>query len=96
MFNDLDYHFVNPVELFIQPGHYVIRMLYSQGISYNRILGSENPRNVWQLFAEKYYLYRGTPTGTWLDQEMQEVLCVTEKLAGDSADRIYDQIADAG
>jgi glucuronate isomerase len=91
-FSNPNYHFKNPVELFIQPDHYVIRMLYSQGITYDRILTSENPRAVWQLFASNYFLYRGTPSGIWLDHEMWEVFGVKEKLTGDSADRIYDQI----
>ena len=33
LFADPDYHFGSPVDLLIIPDHYVLRMLYSQGIS---------------------------------------------------------------
>lgn len=94
-FSDPHYRFGNPLELFIQPDHYVLRMLYSQGISYDQILAPQDPRRVWRLFADHFYLYRGTPTGLWLTHEMEQVFGIQEKLTGDSADRIYDQMAAA-
>ncbi len=59
--------FPDPAKLFIQPDHYVHRMLYSQGIKLEDLeIGKaviENPRRVWKLFADHYYLFRGTPHG---------------------------------
>ena len=92
LFSDAARSFGNPVELLIQPDHYVLRMLYSQGISYDRLLSKDNPRQVWQLFAEHFYLYRATPSGMWFSHALEAVFGVEEKLDGDSAARIYEQI----
>ena len=32
---------------------------------------------IWQRFAEHYYLFRGTPTGAWLDHELHELFGVS-------------------
>ncbi len=102
MFADPDYSFGSPADLLIIPDHYVFRMLYSQGVPLEA-LGvprrdggpvESDHRKIWQTFADHFYLFRGTPTGIWLTQELVEVFGVTEKLTGASAMRIYDQIAD--
>ena len=58
--------FPDPATLFVQPDHYVFRMLYSQGVSMDDLeIGQpevEDPRKVWRIFASHYYLFRGTPT----------------------------------
>ncbi len=92
LFSDPERRFGDPAELLIQPDHYVLRMLFSQGIPFERLLDRENPRQVWQLFAENFYLFRGTPSGMWLEHELESVFGVTEKLDEISASRIYDQI----
>ena len=43
LFSDAQATFGNPAELFIQPDHYVFRMLYSQGISLERLGISPSP-----------------------------------------------------
>ena len=92
--------FPEPAALLISPDHYIHRMLYSQGIEMER-LGiptldgtpvETDPRRVWQIFAEHYYLFRGTPTGAWLDYELYDLFGVRRKLDGESAGFIYDQI----
>ncbi len=101
MFADPDYSFGSPADLLIVPDHYVFRMLYSQGVSMEA-LGiprrdggkvEKDHRKVWQTFAEHFHLFRGTPTGMWLVHELLSVFAVEEKLCGESAQRIYDQIA---
>lgn len=92
LFSDPERRFDDPVALLIQPDHYVLRMFYSQGFSYEQLLSKENPRQIWQLFGENFYLFRGTPSGVWLTHELESVFGVTEKLNGASAARIYDQI----
>ena len=52
-----------------------------------------DPRRIWQRFAEHYYLFRGTPTGIWFDHALSAVFGVREKLTGETAQAIYDQIA---
>jgi glucuronate isomerase len=132
LFSDPQATFGNPAELFIQPDHYVFRMLYSQGIFLERLgispaQGDErrpspyslppagegaretsfpaqtgeggnavedDPRKVWQLFADNFYLFRGTPTGLWLTYELYYVFGVRQKLNGQTAQAVYDQVAD--
>ena len=101
LFADPDYVFGSPADLLIIPDHYVFRMLYSQGIPLEKLGvprrdGGEvetDHRKIWQTFAENWPLFRGTPTGMWLNHELVSVFDVEEKLTGESAQRIYDQIA---
>ena len=93
LFSSPNGSFGSPVELLIQPDHYVLRMFYSQHISYETLLSkTEDPRKIWQIFAENFYLFRGTPSGLWFTHAIESVFGVTEKLNPDSAHRIYDQI----
>lgn len=89
--------FPDPAKLFVQPDHYVYRMLYSQGVSMDDLeIGIpelKNPRKVWRLFAEHYYLFRGTPTRMWLDYAFQELFGLTERLSVKTADHYYDIIS---
>jgi glucuronate isomerase len=97
---DENVSFGTPADLLIIPDHYVFRMLYSQGIRLEdlgvpRMDGSpveKDHRKVWQIFADQFYLFRGTPTGAWLAHELSCVFGIDEKLTGQTAQRIYDQI----
>lgn len=103
LFSDPRARFGNPAELLIIPDHYVFRMLYSQGVPMEtmgipRRDGGEveqDPRRIWQLFADHYHLFRGTPTGMWINQELVQIFGVREKLTPASAQAIYDQLAEA-
>ncbi len=102
VFADPDYSFGTPTDLFIIPDHYVFRMLYSQGIALERlgILArdgtpvEQDHRRIWQLFADHYYLFRGTPTGMWINDELSAVFGIDQKLSAQTAQAIYDEIAD--
>jgi glucuronate isomerase len=91
--------FPNPSALFIQPDHYIFRMLYSQGVSMES-LGipqvdgeqSADPREVWRIFAKHYYLFRGTPTRLWIDYAFAENFGLKERLTEQNADEYYDLI----
>ena len=92
--------FGTPADLFIIPDHYVFRMLYSQGIPLENLGISrkdggpveQDHRKVWQIFSDHFYLFRGTPTGAWLADELHSVFGVEEKLTRQTAQTIYDQI----
>jgi glucuronate isomerase len=90
--------FPDPAKLFVQPDHYVYRMLYSQGISLDDLeIGVpelKNPRKVWRIFAEHYYLFRGTPTRIWLDYAFSQLFGLTARLSVKNADCYYDTIAE--
>ena len=92
--------FPNPAALFIQPDHYIFRMLYSQGISLEslgipQVDGKENadPREVWRIFARNYYLFRGTPTRLWLDYAFSQLFGLNDRLSPANADEFYEVIA---
>jgi glucuronate isomerase len=97
-----DRPFPEPATLIVVPDHYVFRMLYSQGVPLER-LGiatrdgtpvEQDPRAIWQLFADHYHLFRGTPTAAWLDYEFVEVFGVRQRLTGVTAGSVYDEIAE--
>jgi glucuronate isomerase len=97
---DEDATFGTPADLLIIPDHYVFRMLYSQGIPLESLGipccdGSTvelDHRKIWQIFADNSYLFRGTPTGVWLAQELHELFGIQEKLNGKTAQAIYGQM----
>jgi len=89
-----------PVELLITSDHYVLRMLYSQGIPLEA-LGiapldggpvERDHRQIWQVFGDNFYLFRGTPTGLWLAYAFNQVFGIEEKLTGATAQAVYDQL----
>ena len=94
--------FAEPAALIVQPDHYILRLLYSRGVPLEalgvpRRDGGDapveaDPCKVWQRFADHYYLFRGTPTGAWLDYELHEVFGIRDRLSGETAPRIYDEI----
>jgi glucuronate isomerase len=99
-----DQPFSDPSSLFIQPDHYIFRMLYSQGISMESLgipqsdgkqpdgKQQADPREVWRIFAKNYYLFRGTPTRLWLDYGFEKLFGLNERLNGNNADEFYDAI----
>ncbi len=93
-----DEPFADPARLFIIPDHYIFRMLYSQGISLDELgLGTaslDDPRRVWRIFAQHYYLFRGTPTRLWLDFAFQELFGLSARLSPENADQYYDTIVE--
>src|ERR1700691_2974907 len=90
--------FPDPATLFVQPDHYVFRMLYSQGVSMDDLgIGQpvvKEPRRVWRFSASRYYLFRGTPTRIWLDYAFQELFGLKERLSEKTADYSFDVIAE--
>ncbi|MEL6103530.1 MAG: glucuronate isomerase [Pseudomonadota bacterium] len=95
-----DQPFPNATDLLITPDHYVLRMLASQGISYEtlgvpRADGSRaevDPRAVFQFFANNYHLFAGTPSRVWLDHALYEVLGVPTRLKAETADTVFDHV----
>jgi len=100
LFADPDCRFGSPTEMFLIPDHYIVRMLYSQGIAMEDLAltrrdggaTERDPRRAWQRFAEHFYLFRGTPTGIWLREELADLFGVRQALDRTNAQAIYDQI----
>ncbi len=102
LFSDPYYSLGSPADLLIIPDHYAFRMLFSQGIPIEslgvpRLDGGpveSDHRKIWQTFADHFHLFRGTPTGLWINHELFDTFGVREKLCSETAQAIYDQISD--
>ncbi len=94
--------FPDPAALLVIPDHYVYRMLYSQGIALEslgvpRIDGhtvEQDARKIWRLFAQHWYLFRGTPTQLWFNHVLYDVFKIRDRLTPESADAIFDSVAE--
>ncbi len=97
--------FPNPTALFLQPDHYIFRMLYSQGISLESLgvpqQGAKgdptapaqiDPREAWRIFARNYFLFRGTPTRLWIDYAFEKQFGLKDRLSENNADEYYETI----
>lgn len=90
--------FGNATELLLTPDHYLFRMLHSQGIALEQLgVGnpSADPRAAWRLFAERYHLFRGTPSRIWLDWVFARAFGIDVRLDGSTADLYFDSITAA-
>lgn len=93
-----DDNFGNAAELLLHPDHYVFRMLYSQGVALEDLgIGNPDakPRESWRLFAERYHLFRGTPSRMWLDWVFAEAFGLDVQFGAETADHYYDHITAA-
>lgn len=90
--------FSNATELLLIPDHYLFRMLFSQGIPLEA-LGLDgspvDPRAAWRLFAERYFLFRGTPSRLWLDWVFASVFGLDVRLDAETSDLYFDTITAA-
>ena len=101
-----DYQFGSPVDLLIIPDHYIFRMLYSQGVPLEQLgivpsgspadasgqPAAEDHRQIWRMVCERWHLFRGTPTGVWMRDELADVFGIRQKLNRENADAIYDAL----
>ena len=100
LFADPDYRFGSPVDLLIIPDHYIFRMLYSQGISLDSLgiptvtgeSAASDHRVIWQLVCDHWHLFRATPTGIWIRDELADVFGISRKLNSANAMAIYDEL----
>jgi glucuronate isomerase len=84
-----------PGRLFVTTDHYVVRMLYSQGVPLERAgLGEADvdDRAIWQVLADNVQLYALTPTGLWLRETLATVFGIDEPLESAGAQAIYTRI----
>ena len=95
-----DKNFPNPSELLIIPDHYIFRMFYSQGIKLESLGiptedGSKievNPRKIWQIFCENYFLFSGTPTKMWLSYVFKKIFGIDDHPNKNNSMKLYDHI----
>jgi glucuronate isomerase len=96
-----DRPFDSPATELVTKDHYVLRMLYSQGVPLEALgvepLDGSPPatdgRQIWRELATRYALFRGTPSKLWLDHTLEEIFGVEEPLGAKNADAVYDEIS---
>lgn len=99
---DPEARFGSPAELLVIPDHYVLRLLYSQGVPLEdlgvpRLRGAgrqDDHRRVWRQFCAHFHLFRGTPSGLWLRDELESVFGLPDKPGAANADALYDALAE--
>jgi glucuronate isomerase len=98
-----DQPFGDPAGLLVTPDHYVTRVLHSHGVPLWRLgLHSSDPsdpapaapREIWRTLCEHWWAFRATPSRYWLEAELAEVFGVTVRPSAETADAIYDQLAE--
>lgn len=97
-----DAPFEDAVSLLLTPDHYLLRMLYSQGVRLEALGLKPNDggayetdrRKIWRLFASQYHIFRGTPSQVWLNHTFATVFGIDRRLTAETADHYYDLIAE--
>ncbi|MEE9346827.1 MAG: glucuronate isomerase [Robiginitomaculum sp.] len=91
-------NFTDAASLLVTPDHYVVRMLYSQGVSLADLgVGNSgaDPREIWRKFASHYTLFAGTPSAMWMGHVFANVFGFKDQLCAQTADDYFDKIGAA-
>lgn len=95
-----DVPFEDPTSLLITPDHYVTRMLHAQGVQLADLgvgqqdFSAEQSRQAFRLLCTHWKAYRGTPVKFWLESELGEIFGIDLEPSAQTADIIYDAIAE--
>jgi glucuronate isomerase len=95
-----DEPFPDPATLFVTPDHYVTRLLHADGVSLEALgvgksaISEQESREVWRRLCEHWAIFRGTPVRYWLEHELVEIFDVAVRPSAQTADMIYDQVAE--
>jgi glucuronate isomerase len=95
-----DEPFADPASLLVTPDHYVTRLLHASGVPLDALgvgrgqLAEAEAREVWRQLCSHWDAYRGTPVRYWLEAELAEIFEVSVRPSAETADAIYDQVAD--
>lgn len=103
LFVNPDTRFTDPTALFVTSDHYVLRMLVSQGFSFEQLglsqAGDEeepyDPQAVWQIFCDHFHCFDGTPSGLWIENSLAMVFGIDEKPNSFNVTSIYNEIQSA-
>jgi glucuronate isomerase len=95
-----DEPFADPASLLVTPDHYVTRLLHASGVQLDALgvgrgqLAEAEAREVWRLLCSHWDVYLGTPVRYWLEAELAEIFEISLRPSAQTADAIYDQVAD--
>lgn len=92
--------FPDPTALLISPDHYIFRLLHAAGVPLAQLgvgahpLDADESRAAWRAFCAHWPLFRGTPSRFWMESVLSSIFAVTERPSAETADAIYDRVAD--
>jgi len=94
--------FPDPSQLFVTPDHYIFRMLVSHGYSLGELginssrknTDRPRPRDIWKIFSDNYYLFRGTPSEIWLNYSFEKVFGISKPLNSETGEFYFDFLQD--
>lgn len=95
-----DVPFRDPASLLITPDHYINRMMHARGVDLAELgvgqgdLSQEASRRAFRLLCEHWTAFHGTPVRYWLENELVDIFGVTARPSPETADQIYDRIAE--
>ncbi len=95
-----DTPFTDPTSLLITPDHYVNRLLHAHGVALSDLGVGQGPltepqsREAFRIVCGRWPAYRGTPVRFWLDAQLADIFGVKLRPTAETADQIYDQIAE--
>jgi len=96
-----DIPFSDPVSLLISPDHYITRLLHANGASLSALgvppgtpLPEPKARAAWRIFCAGWPLFAGTAMKYWMEAVLVDVFGVDVRPSADTADTIYDTIAE--
>ena len=95
--------FTDPVSLLVSPDHYITRLLHASGVSLSALgvppataqLSPAQARAAWRTFCAGWPLFAGTPMKYWMEAVLVDVFGVGLRPSAETADAIYDTIAEA-
>lgn len=93
-----DAPFSDPAELLVVHDHYLTRLLHAEGVPLERLgvgQSQADPREVWRELCRHWQAFSGTASAYWLEDELSEVFGIDVVPSQDTADTLYDLIAEA-
>lgn len=96
-----DIPFADPTSLLVTPDHYVNRMLHAHGVDLSALgvgrsgLTEQQSREAFRVVCAHWSAYRGTPVRFWLDAQLAQIFGVKVRPSAETADQIYDQVAES-
>ena len=98
-----DTAFADPTSLLVSPDHYVTRLLHASGVPLETLgvgragdeaLTESGSRAAWRAFCAHWSAFRATPVRYWTEVELHDIFGVTLRPSAQTADAIYDQVAE--
>lgn len=97
-----DTPFADPTSMLLSPDHYINRLLHANGVSLSSLgvppgkvtLTDGQSRAAWRSFCTYWPVFRGTPVRYWMEEQLVSVFGVDVRPSADTADHIYDVIAE--